>query len=91
MNNEEKLVTLFKAIAYLDSPQQAAAFLTDLCTPQELTALADRWLVVVKLTEGRSYREISLLTGASTTTITRIARCLHLGTGGYQHMLEKMA
>ena len=52
-------------------------FLTDLCTPAELRALAERWHVAQLLDEGQqSYRDINALTGVSTTTIGRVARFL---------------
>ena len=52
-------------------------FLTDLCTPAELRALRERWLVAQILNEGEaSYRDINAQTGVSTTTIGRVARFL---------------
>jgi len=51
--------------------------LRDLCTPSELTALAERWHVA-RLLDGTdlSYREIHDGTGVSTTTIVRVGRFL---------------
>ena len=51
--------------------------LRDLCTPSELTALAERWHVA-RLLDGTdlSYRQIHDGTGVSTTTIVRVARFL---------------
>jgi uncharacterized protein YerC len=52
-------------------------FLKDLCTPQEILALEERWLVCQYLHEGKlSHREIKALTGTSLTTIGRVARSL---------------
>lgn len=72
------------AINGLKNPEQIYAFLVDLCTPAELEALADRWQVVEPLTKAIPYRQIHDDTGVSVTTIGRVARCLELGTGGYQ-------
>lgn len=51
--------------------------LSDLCTPSELRALAERWHVA-RLLDGTnlSYREIHDATGVSTTTIVRVGRFL---------------
>lgn len=52
-------------------------FLVDLCTPAELRALSERWHVAQILDSGKSsYRDISVETGVSTTTIGRVARFL---------------
>lgn len=63
-------------------------FLRDLCTLEELQSLSMRWQVVLMLTKGKSYRDIAKATGASTTTITRIAHWLEHGEGGYKKVLS---
>jgi TrpR-related protein YerC/YecD len=74
---------LYAAIASLRSPDEVRAFFRDLCTPAELQAMADRWVVVDYLARGLPYREIHRLTGVSVTTIGRVARFLAAGNGGY--------
>ena len=78
-----------RAISLLKSPDEAAAFFTDLCTPAELEAMADRWQVVPLLRKGLPYRTIHEQTGVSVTTITRVARCLTLGSGGYDLIFNR--
>ena len=56
----------------------------------ELEEISQRWAVVRKLAAGHSYREIAAETGVSTATIVRINQWLRHGTGGYQHMLDKL-
>lgn len=75
--------SLFGAILTLRSVDECRAFFRDLCTPAELQALADRWIVVALLQEGVPYREIHKQTGVSVTTIGRVARFLTNGNGGY--------
>ena len=65
-------------------------FFTDLCTPAELESMADRWQVVPLLRQGMPYRSIHEQTGVSVTTITRVARCLSFGTGGYKQIADRM-
>jgi len=78
---------LARALASVEDPERMTAFLTDLCTPAELEALADRWSVVPLLADGVSYRQVHEQTGVSVTTVGRVARCLDHGTGGYREVL----
>jgi TrpR-related protein YerC/YecD len=71
---------------------EMAKLLTDLCTPQEIRTLAERWHVA-RLLDGSemSYRDIHEATGVSTTTVVRVARFLrqepHLG---YRRALDAL-
>jgi TrpR-related protein YerC/YecD len=82
---------LFHAVLTLRSLEECRDFFRDLCTPAELQALADRWVVVGLLRQGLPYREIQRLTGVSVTTIGRVARCLAAGSGGYALAAERLA
>jgi TrpR-related protein YerC/YecD len=83
---------LFEAISTLDSPEETRRFLTDLCTPKELKELSERWVIARMLDEGQlSYREISAETGASTTTVGRVARFLQQEPHkGYRLILDRV-
>ncbi len=73
----------------LKSEAEALNFFRDLCTIDELEEMAGRWHIAHLLAAGESYRAIAKKTGASTTTITRIAQWLERGEGGYQTALKK--
>jgi len=79
---------LFKAIVSLGSVEACERFLNDLCTPAELAAMADRWAVVRLLEKQIPYRQIQQETAVSTATITRVARALYHGEGGYRVVLD---
>jgi TrpR-related protein YerC/YecD len=81
---------LLDALLDLETREEAAAFLRDLCTLGELRDLAQRWGVVRLLDAGLHYSEISRRTGASTATITRIASWLNHGEGGYRLLLDRI-
>ncbi len=81
---------LFQAITAIQSVEEARQFLLDLCTPAELEAMADRLLVVAPIKQGLSYRQIHAQTGVSLTTIGRVARCIHFGTGGYDLIYQRL-
>lgn len=82
--------TLSEALLSLESPQEAKAFLEDLCTPAELEAMVDRWRVAQLLDQGLSYRDIRELTQVSVTTVGRVARFIEQGTGGYRTLLDRL-
>ncbi len=85
--------SLLQAIRSLQSGDELLRFLTDLCTPAELRALAARWQVAQLLDQGElSYREIAEKTGASTTTVGRVARFLkEEAYQGYRIALQREA
>ena len=67
----------------LRTADEAEPFLRDLCTLSELEAMAHRWQVAQLVDEGLPYLEVAGRTGASTTTVTRVAHWLRHGEGGY--------
>lgn len=84
--------SLAAALLTLKTAEEVRDFLSDLCTPAEIEALEERWKLVQLLDGGNlSYRDISAKTGASTTTIGRVARFLlkerHLG---YRTALDRL-
>ncbi len=81
--------SLYKAFLSLNDVGEVRQFLQDLCTPAELEAIVDRWWTASLLKQGRSYRDISDLTGVSVTTIGRVARYLNMGEGGYRLALRR--
>lgn len=88
--NQQALHHLMYAISLLAHEEEALAFFQDLCTPAELDAMADRWQIVPLLRSGISYRSIHQQTGVSVTTITRVARFLTMGNGGYSLIAERL-
>jgi TrpR-related protein YerC/YecD len=82
--------TLFKAILALKTEEECAAFFNDVCTIQELEALAQRMEVALRLKKGESYIDINKSTGASTATISRVSKYLNYGAGGYDIVIERM-
>ena len=58
-------------------------------TPSELEEFTSRWLIARLLDTKKSYREIASQTGASTTTIGRVARFIKYGNNGYKTILER--
>lgn len=86
------LEPLSRALLALKDQAECELFLRDLLTPGEIKTLVERWRVAGLLDEGgHSYREISEMTGASTTTVTRVARFLSQEPWqGYRLVLDRV-
>lgn len=63
-------------------------FLRDIGTLSELQAWSERFEVAKLLAQGLSYRDVAAKTGASTTTVTRVAKFIENGPGGYRKVLN---
>ncbi len=87
----EELAALCRALLTLRTVDEMALFLRDICTRNEIGGLTGRWMVVILLETGLSYREISEQTGVSTTTIGRVNEWRLHGMGGYRLALDRMA
>lgn len=81
---------LIQAILSLKNEEECDAFLEDLLTKKELSDMAQRILVAKRLSEQVVYSKIVEETGASTATISRVNRCYHYGTGGYESTLKRL-
>ena len=72
---DDVIQELYEALLLLKNTEEMGRFFKDLCTPQEIKAICERWRVCKLLDEGTlSYREIHSETGASLATIGRVAR-----------------
>ena len=81
---------LYRAIVSIQNEEECRKFLEDLCTVSELKAMEQRMDVAMLLDRGLIYSEILEQTGASSATISRVNRCLHYGSGGYQAILPRL-
>lgn len=83
---------LFKALVAAlrgcRSDEDMAMLLRDIGTLSELHAWSERLEIARLLGRGLSYRQVAAQTGASTTTVTKVANALENGTGGYRSMLK---
>ncbi len=87
----EQEKTLYKAFTLLKDEKEVEKFLFDLCTPLELSAMAQRLKVAILLSEKRGYNEIVALTGASSATISRVSNYLNKkGADGYKTVLKRL-
>lgn len=81
---------LFEAMLTLQNIEECYAFFEDICTVNEIKALAQRLEVAKMLEKRMTYQEIQQQTHASTATISRVNRCLSYGSDGYKLILERL-
>ena len=86
----EAMQTLLRVITNVETVEECAALFDDLCTIKELQDMSQRLEAAALLAKGVSYQNISAQLGISTTTITRVNRCLQYGAGGYRTALGKL-
>jgi TrpR-related protein YerC/YecD len=87
---KEDIDQLFKAILLLENEEDCYRFFEDICTINEIHAIAQRLQVAKLLSKKSTYSEIEEQTKASTATISRVNKCLVYGAEGYKRILERM-
>jgi TrpR-related protein YerC/YecD len=90
MLRSEEMDMLFEAILKLKTADECYMFFEDICTISELKSIAQRMKVAALLKEKHTCHDISVSTGASTATISRVNKCLQYGSGGYEMILKRM-
>ena len=84
----EQVNMLLDAILGIKDIETCRIFFEDVCTIKELQEMSQRLQVAKELRSGKNYQEISMSTGASTATISRVNKCLMYGNGGYNAVLD---
>ena len=74
----------------LKDSEDCYRFFEDICTINEIHAIAQRLQVAKLLSEKKTYNEIESMTSASTATISRINKCLVYGADGYKRVLARL-
>ena len=87
IGKKEKNEDFYKAILLLKDEEECYSFFRDVCTIAELRAMG---IKTVMLTQGKVYSEILERTGASSATISRVARSLTDSDGGYERIFARM-
>jgi len=90
LSKKEKNDDFYRAILQLRTEEECYSFFRDVCTQNELRAMEQRFEVARLLTKGMVYNEILERTGASSATISRVARSLNDSTGGYDCVFERL-
>lgn len=86
----ERVRTLVGVLAALETPEDVSAFLLDLCTAREIDDLSQRLEVARLLDAKEPYLVVQQRTGASSTTVSRVSKCLNGSVGGYRRVLDQL-
>ena len=90
MEKTPDLSTFYKAVLSIKNEEECKIFFEDICTIKELETMLQRLDVARMLLDGKTFNEIVSVTGASTTTISRVNRCLRYGDGGYKLVADNL-
>lgn len=90
MRKECNLEQLVKAIIAIENEEECREFLSDICTYQELEKLVQRLEAAQLLLEGKTYEQVIQETNISSTTLSRVSRCMKYGNNGYKTILNKI-
>ncbi|HBV33246.1 TPA: hypothetical protein DIC39_01825 [Patescibacteria group bacterium] len=88
--NRQETNELFAAVLKLKNIDECRRFFRDLCTPDELVDMSDRFQVVKMLARDLDYRDIAGRLNMSTATVARVAHWLKQGMGGYKLILSRL-
>ena len=88
--SREDAQKFYEAILTLQTVEECDAFFEDICTYQEMDAIAQRMEVALLLWDDMRYNDVNKQTGASTATICRVSKAMNYGAGGYKTVIERM-
>lgn len=89
MYDEKKNSFFALFLNHFHGTRDVKLFLEDLLTQTELDALVERWEIIKRLAKGQSQREISKELGVGIATVSRGAKALEEGSGGFMTMLKR--
>ena len=89
MNKNNEFTQLFQAILSIDNMKECETFFEDICTIQELEKMAQRLEAAKLLLQGQTYEQVIEKTAISSTTLSRVSRCIRYGNGGYKTIIDK--
>ena len=90
MNNKTPSKDLIDAILSIETEEECIAFLNDICTIQELEKLDQRLKAAILLLDNQTYEKVIEKTKISSTTLSRVSRCIRYGDGGYKKIIDKI-
>lgn len=73
---------LYETLMQIRSKDECIQLMQDICSPTELSAIEQRFEIARMLMDGAKYRDIAVVTGASSATISRTNRLLQDGAEG---------
>lgn len=84
----ERIEELYEILLKLETKEDCAALLADLCTYKEVEQMAQRAYAAKLFLKGNTYNKITEETELSSATLSRISRCINHGSGGYTKFIN---
>ena len=78
---QQRIAALCSIIADIDDPEDVEALFEDLCTRKEMENMAERVFAARLLMEGNTYNQVMAQAEISSTTLSRVSRCVQYGRG----------
>jgi len=72
---------LYQTLIKLETEEDCHDLLQDLCTKKEIEAIAQRVVAAQYLMNGKTYEQIIEFTNISSTTLSRVSKCVQHGKG----------
>lgn len=89
--DQPAVARLLDGFLALKNRREAADYLRDLLTEEEILEFSRRLQAASMLKEGQPYAKITVQTGLSSTTIARISKWLKGPLGGYRLILDRLS
>ena len=83
----ERIDELYEIILRLKTKEDCAQLFADLCTYTEIEQMAQRAFAAKLFLEGYTYNATIGETELSSTTLSRVSRCINHGSGGYKNFI----
>lgn len=90
ITKDELAKKLYQVILSIETEEECEQFFEDLCSPNELSALKQRFAVAAMLKQDKVYNEIFQATGAGTGTISRVKRMMNYGSGCMTMLMDRV-
>lgn len=81
---------LFNGILTLKTVDECYAFFCDLCTPNELNMLSQRFEIAKEFRNGENFTNLSKKVKASSATIAKVKKELIYGNNGLAIVLDRL-
>ena len=78
---QQRMEFLYQLLAGIQTPEDMAALLEDLCTRKEVENMAERVFAASLLLENNTYAQVMEQCSISSATLSRVSRCVQYGTG----------
>ena len=89
LNIEKDKKLLTATLRKLKSSKDLALFIDDLLTEEEILDLAQRIKIAKLILEGKTYDEIAVKVGTSTSTVSKIGQIIKYGKGGLKKAFDR--